>query len=47
MVLLCEKMSATRLTEDSFLMPEIAKKWYTDHDMHTMYIAEIIDILAR
>ena len=47
MVLLCEKMSATRLAEDSFLMPEIAKKWYTDHDMHTMYIAEIIDILAR
>ena len=47
MVLLCEKMSATRLTEDSFLMPEIAKKWSTDHDMHTMYIAEIIDILAR
>lgn len=25
MILLCEKMSATRLTEDSFLMPEIAK----------------------
>ena len=47
MILLCEKMSATRLTEDSFLMPEIAQKWYADHDMHTMYIAEIIDILAR
>ena len=41
------EMSATRLTEDSFLMPEIAQKWYADHDMHTMYIAEIIDILAR
>ena len=39
MILLCEKMSATRLTEDSFLMPEIAQKWYADHDMHTMYIA--------
>lgn len=25
MILLCEKMSATRLTEDSFLMPEIAQ----------------------
>ena len=46
-VLLCEKMSATRITEDSFLLPEIKEKWYKDGDMHTMYVAEIIDILAR
>lgn len=46
-VLLCEKMAATRITEDSFLMPEIKEKWYKDGDMHTMYIAEIIDIMAR
>ena len=46
-VLICEKMAATRITEDSFLVPEIAKKWYTDSDMHTMYVAEIIDVLAR
>lgn len=46
-VLLCEKMSATRITEDSFLMPEIKEKWYKDGDMHTMYIAEIIDVMAR
>ena len=29
-VLLCEKMSATRITEDSFLLPEIQEKWYKD-----------------
>lgn len=47
LVFLCKKMSATRLTEDSFLVPEIREKWYKDGDMHTMYIAEIIEIMAR
>lgn len=46
MVLLCQKLSATRLTEDSFLSPEIAK-WYPDKDMHTLYIGEIIEAMAR
>ncbi len=45
-ILLCHKLSATKLTKDSFQSPEIAK-WYTDGDMHTMYIAEIIDLMAR
>lgn len=47
LILLCEKMSATRITEDSFLVPEIKEKWYKDGDMHTMYIAEILEVLAR
>ncbi len=47
LVLLCNKMSATRITEESFLAPDIREKWYQDGDMHTMYVAEIIDILAR
>lgn len=46
LVLLCQKLSATRITEDSFLSPDI-KKWYTDGDMHTMYVAEILEVLAR
>lgn len=45
-ILLCHKMSATRITKDSFLQPEI-EKWYTTGDMHTMYIGEIIEVLAR
>ena len=46
-VVLGQKLSATRLTEDSFLIPDIAKKWYQDGDMHTMYIGEIIEVIAR
>ena len=46
-VVIGQKLSATRLTEDSFLTPDIAKKWYQDGDMHTMYILEIMDIMAR
>lgn len=45
-VLLCEKLSATKITDDSFISPDI-KKWYADGDMHTMYIGEIIEVLAR
>ena len=45
-ILLCQKMSATKITEASFLSPDI-KKWYTDGDLHTMYVGEIIEVLAR
>lgn len=46
LVLLCQKLSATKINEDSFLAPDI-KKWYADGDMHTMYVAEILEVLAR
>lgn len=46
-VLLCKKMAATKMTDDAFLIPQIKDKWYPDGDMHTMYVAEIIDIMAR
>lgn len=46
LVLLCQKLSATKINEDSFLAPDI-KKWYADKDMHTMYVAEILEVLAR
>lgn len=47
LVLLCHKLSATKITEDSFLTPDIKEKWYANNDMHTMYIAEIVDVFAR
>lgn len=47
LVFVCEKMSATPITDASFLDPEIAEKWYGDHDMHTMYVGQIMDVLAR
>ena len=34
-------------SDDSFLDSEIADKWYKDGDMHTMYVGQIIDVLAR
>lgn len=46
LIFLCNKMASVRITDDSFLTPEI-RKWYQNGDMHTMYVAEIIDILAR
>lgn len=46
LILLCRKLSAAKITEDSFLVPDI-KTWYADKDMHTMYVAEIIEVLAR
>ena len=47
LVIVCRKMSATRITEDQFIDPEIKQKWYADGNMHTMYIGEILEILAR
>ena len=46
-VILCKKLSATRITADQFIDPTIADKWYADGDMHTMYIGEITDVLVR
>ena len=46
-VILCKKMAAVPITEDSFTDPSISKKWYADGDMHTMYVGEIIDMMAR
>lgn len=46
-VILCRKLAATRLTEDVFLDPDIKKKWYQDEDYHTMYVVEVIDVMAR
>lgn len=46
LVFLCQKLSATEITEDSFCSPHI-KEWYTDGDMHTMYVAEILEAMAR
>lgn len=47
LVLLCKKMAAVPITDDNFCDPEISEKWYKNHDMHTMYVGEIIDAMAR
>lgn len=45
--ILCRKMAAVPITEDSFTDSSIMEKWYATNDMHTMYVGEIIDVLAR
>lgn len=45
--MICRKMAAVPITEDTFTDKEIMGKWYSDNDMHTMYVGEIIEVLAR
>ena len=47
MVLICRVMSSTPITKESFKDEGIDEAWYKDNDYHTLYIAEITDILAR
>ena len=47
LVLLCRKMAAVPITEDAFIDPQIMPKCYSDHNMHVMYVGEIIEAVAR
>ena len=40
-------MSATLIKPEDFKDGGIDEAWYKDKDYHTLYIAEIMDILAR
>ena len=46
-VIICKKMCALPITEDSFTDEALDKFWYKDKDYHTIYIGEIIEFLAR
>lgn len=47
LVLICRKMSATKILPEQFIDLTIDGTWYKDKDYHTMYIAEVTEILAR
>lgn len=47
LVITCKMLSATKLTPDSFLHPDIEKSHYKDSDFHTMYVGEILQVMAR
>ncbi len=47
LILVCRKLYAQTLTEESFIYPEIAQKNYPTKDYHEMYIAEIVDVLVK
>ena len=46
-VMFCKKMAAIPMPAETFTDAGIMKKWYADGDMHTMYVGEIIDLMAR
>lgn len=46
-VFLCRKMAAVPMPEDTFIDKDIKDKWYQDGDMHTMYVGEIMEVIAR
>ncbi len=47
LVICCRKMSATPILPEQFEDSDIQKTWYADGDLHTMYVGEIVQILAR
>ena len=47
LLLICKVMSATLIKPEDFKDGGIDEAWYKDKDYHTLYIAEITDILAR
>ena len=47
LVFLCRKMAAVPMDKDTLLDKSIMPKFYKDEDMHTMYVGEIIEVMAR
>lgn len=47
LIMLCRKMAAVPLEENNFTDNGILSHFYKDGDMHTMYVGEIIEVLAR
>lgn len=47
LIFTCKKLSAVKLTPDTFIDPEIEPAHYKDGDLHTMYVGEILQVLAR
>ncbi|MEG1778248.1 MAG: flavin reductase family protein, partial [Angelakisella sp.] len=45
LALICKKMFAQPYQPENFLDPAIAERCYAEKDYHTLYIAEILDIL--
>lgn len=47
LVIFCKTMAKYTLSEDGFQDADISKKFYGNHDMHCMYVAEVIEVMAR
>lgn len=46
-VLICKKLYVQPLLENSFLDPTIVEHWYPSKDLHTLYVAQITNVLTR
>lgn len=47
MTIICKKMYQQEMEKNCFTDNEAYEKWYENGDMHTMYVAEIKDILVK
>ena len=47
MVLVCRKLYAAPVKEEFFTDKTIVEEHYPERDFHTMYIGEVVDLLAR
>ena len=47
LVLICKKMAAVPITEEQLCAKGLKTKFYFDNDMHTTYIGEILETMAR
>lgn len=45
LVLVCKKLYAQDMAEDSFIQKDLVEKNYSQKDFHTMYIAEIVKVM--
>lgn len=46
-VFLCRKLAAVPITDANMLDESLMPRWYADHDMHTMYVGEILEVLEQ
>lgn len=47
LVLCCKKLFAAPMHAEEFLDSSLLEKWYPNNDLHTLYIAEITDVLQK
>ncbi len=44
---ICKKMAAMPFSAEQFIDETLDSKWYSDHDMHTMYVGEILEVIGE
>lgn len=44
---ICRKMYAQEMKEEYFTDKEAVERWYSDGNYHTMYVAEILDVIEK